>query len=58
MKRSLKILKRNPKTYAKARINKNKQTEYTKKLIKEIPIRKCVEIEDKCNSMIRTKREN
>jgi len=36
----------------------NKQTEYTKKLIKEIPFGKCAEIEDKCNSMIRTMGEN
>jgi len=35
-------------------INENKQTEYTKELIKEIPIGKCTKAGDKCNSMIRT----
>jgi len=36
MKRSLKVLKRNPKKCAEARVNK--QTKYTKKLIKKIPL--------------------
>jgi len=44
-------LKRNPKKYTKAGVNK--QTEYTKELMKEIPIGKCMEAEGKCNSMIR-----
>jgi len=38
----------------KLEVNENKQTEYTKELIKENPIGKCVEAGDKCNSMIRT----
>ena len=37
----------------KLEVNENKQTEYTKEVIKKIPIGKCAEIEDKCNSMIR-----
>jgi len=40
------------------RVNENKWTEYTKELMKEIPIGKCVEAGDKCNSMIRTMGEN
>jgi len=36
-------------------VNENKQTEYAKKLIKKISIRKYVKIRDKCNSVIRTK---
>ena len=52
MKRSLKVLKRNSKKWVKLEINK--QTEYTKELIKEIPIGKCMETRDKCNSIIRT----
>ena len=42
------------KSVQKLELNKNKQTKYTKKLIKEIPISKCVEVGDKWNSMIRT----
>jgi len=42
----------------KLRVNENKWTEYTKELIKEIPIEKCVEAEDKCNSVIRTMGED
>jgi len=53
MKRSLKVLKRNSKKCAEAEVNENKQKEYTKKLMKEIPIRKCVEAENKYHSMIR-----
>jgi len=34
MKRSLKFLKRNPEKCAEARVNKNKQTEYTKELMR------------------------
>ena len=56
MKRSLKVLKRNPEKCAEAGINK--QTEYTKELIKENPVRKCIETGDKYNGMIRTKRED
>jgi len=37
----------------KLEVNENKQTEYTKKLIKEISIGKCIEVGDKCNSVIR-----
>jgi len=40
MKINLKILKRNPKKCTEAGVNENKWTEYTKKLIKKIPIRK------------------
>jgi len=36
----------------------NKQTEYTKELMKEILIGKCMEARDKCNSIIRTIRED
>jgi len=38
----------------KLRVNENKQIEYTKKLVKKIPVGKYTETEDKCNSMIRT----
>ncbi len=38
----------------KLEVNKNKQTEYTKELMKEIPVEKYVEVGNKCNSMIRT----
>ena len=56
MKRSLKVLKRNPKKYAEAGVNK--QAEYTKELIKVIPVGKCTEVEDRYNSIIRTMGEN
>ena len=49
-------MKRNPEKCAEAGINK--QTEYTKELIKENPVRKCIETGDKYNGMIRTKRED
>jgi len=39
-------------------INENKWTEYTKELMKENPCWKCMEIEEKCNSMIRTMGED
>jgi len=39
-------------------INENKWTEYTKKIIKEITVGKCMEAEDKCNSVIRTMGED
>ena len=59
MKRSLKVLKRKTlESVLKLRVNENKQTEYTKKLMKEISVGKCMEVGDKCNSMIRTKRED
>ena len=35
MKRSLKVLKRNPEKCTKARVYENKWTEYTKELMKE-----------------------
>jgi len=38
MKRSLKFWEETPKSAQKLRINENKQIEYTKKLIKEIPV--------------------
>jgi len=40
------------------RVNEIKQTEYTKELMKEIPIRKCAEAGNKCNGVIRTVGEN
>jgi len=46
--------KENPEKYAEAKVNENKWTKYTKKLIKKIPIGKYAEARDKCNSMIRT----
>jgi len=49
----LKVLKRNPEKYTKAEVNENKQTEYTKELIKKITVGKYMEAGDKCNSMIR-----
>ena len=42
----------------KLEVNKNKWTEYTKELMKEISIGKCTEAGDKCNSVIRTKEED
>jgi len=39
-------------------VNENKQTEYTKELMKEIPVGKCTEEGDKCNSVIRIMGEN
>ena len=39
MKRSLKVFeKKTLKSVQKLRVNKNKQTEYTKKLVKRIPV--------------------
>jgi len=49
-------LKRNPEKCTEAGINK--QTEYTKELMREIPIGKCVEAGDKCNRIIRIMGEN
>jgi len=42
----------------KLKVNENKQTEYTKELVKKNPCWECVEAGDKCNSMIRTMGEN
>ena len=39
-------------------VNKNKQIEYTKELMKENLCWKCVEAGDKCNSVIRTMEED
>jgi len=58
MKRSLKVLKRNLEKCAEAGVNKNKWTEYTKELMKEISIGKCIETGDKYNNVIRTVGEN
>ena len=46
------------KSTLKLEVNKNKQTEYTKELIKKIPIGKCAETGVKCNSVIRIKRKD
>jgi len=51
-------LKRNPKKCTEARVNENKWTEYTKELMKEIPVEKCTEAGDKYNSIIRTVEED
>jgi len=42
----------------KLRVNKNKQTEYTKELAKKNSHWKYMEARDKCNSMIRTMGED
>jgi len=42
----------------KLRVNENKWTEYTKKLMKENLLWECVEAEDKCNSVFRTMGED
>jgi len=42
----------------KLRVNENKQTEYTKKLMKENPCWECVEAGDNCNSVFRTMGED
>ena len=39
-------------------VNENKCIEYTKEIMKEIPIGKYMEAGDKCNSVIRTVGEN
>jgi len=51
-------LRRNPKNCVEADVNENKQTEYTKKLIKENPHWKCAETENNCNSVFRTMGED
>ena len=48
-------LKETLKSVQKLGVNENKQTEYTKELMKEIPIGKYMEAGDKYNSMIKTK---
>ena len=53
-----KFWKETSKNVWKLRVNENKQTEYTKELVKEIPVGKCTEAGDKCNSMIRTMEED
>ena len=59
MKRSLKVFKKKtPKSVWKLRINENKQTEYTKKLMKKNPYWKCTEVGNKCNSVLRTMEED
>jgi len=42
----------------KLRVNEIKQTEYTKKLMKENPLLERVEAGDKCNSVFRTMGED
>ena len=54
----MKFWKEIPKSVQKLRVNKNKWTEYTKELVKKIPIGKCTEVGNKCNSMIRTMGED
>ena len=51
-------MKRNLEKCAEAGVNKNKWTEYTKELMKEISIGKCIETGDKYNNVIRTVGEN
>jgi len=58
MKKSLKFWEETLKNVRKLRVNENKWTEYTKKLIKENPYWKCAEIGDNCNSMFRTMGED
>ena len=40
--------KKTPKSVRKLQVNENKWTEYTKKLMKEIPVAECAEAGDKC----------
>jgi len=51
-------LKETPKSVQKLRVNENKQTEYTKKLMKENPCWKYMETGDNCNSVFRTMGED
>jgi len=51
-------LKETPKSAWKLRVNENKWTEYTQKLMKENPHWKYAEAGDKCNSMFRTMGED
>jgi len=51
-------LKEIPKSAQKLRVNENKQTEYTKKLMKENPHWKYVETGDNYNSVFRTMGED
>jgi len=52
------LKKKTPKSAWKLRVNENKWTEYTKKLMKENPHWEYMEAKDKCNSMIRTMGED
>ena len=55
MKRSLKFWEETPKSARKLRVNENKQTEYTKKLMKEkIPVGNMQRQRINCNSVFRT----
>ena len=58
MKRSLKFEKKTPKSAQKLRVNENKWTEYTKKLMKENPCWKYTETGDNYNSVFRIMGEN
>ena len=51
-------LKETLKSVQKLGVNENKQTEYTKELMKEIPIGKYMEAGNKYHSVIRTKGVN
>jgi len=51
-------LKETLKSAWKLRVNENKQTEYTKKLIKENPHWKCAETGNNCDSVFRTMGED
>jgi len=51
-------LKETLKSVQKLGVNENKQIEYTKELMKKIPIGKYMEVGDKCHSVIRTKGVN
>jgi len=51
-------LKETPKSAWKLRVNENKWTEYTQKLMKENSHWKYTEAGDKCNSMFRTMGED
>jgi len=51
-------LKEIPKSVQKLRVNENKQTEYTKKLMKENPHWKYAETGDNYNSVFRTMGED
>jgi len=51
-------LKEAQKSIQKLRVNENKWTEYTKKLMKENPCWKYTEAGDNCNSVFRTMEED
>jgi len=52
------LRRKTPKSAQKLRVNENKWTEYTKKLMKENPLWECMEAGDKCNSVFRTMGED